>query len=179
MWVLVWCALLVLESAIQLLLARRGVHNLWLSYLFDPVTGATVLWALSCWQTSELARLTMRLAIVPFLVVLASLTIFFENTSFFSRAVQPTMALVGLFAAATTLISRSRASRGDLLGQDWFWVSAGIALYFGTFSMIGPLSALLIGSDVAMMTRAYELEAVLSIVAFLAIARGLTCPATT
>lgn len=176
-WVLVWCALLLAESGILLWLALHGVPNLWVTYFFTPVVGATVLWALSFWQTSDLARLTMRLAIVPFLAVWAALTIFFENTSSFSRAAAPLANLVGLYAAAYTLIARSRVSTGDLLRQDWFWVSAGMALYLGTFSMISPLSALLVGSDPVLMLRAYQFEAVLSIVAFLAIARGVTCPA--
>lgn len=178
-WVLAWSTLLVVESGVQLWLALRGIHNVWLSYVFSPVANATVLWALSCWQASDVARLTMRLAIVPLLAVWAVLTLAFEDTSSFSRAADPVAYLVGLFAAAFTLIGRSRVSTGDLLRQDWFWVSAGMALYLGTFSMVGPLSALLVGSDPALMMKAYEFEAVLSIVAFLAIARGMTCPPTT
>ena len=178
-WVLVWSALLLVESGTELWLAVRGVHNVWLSYVFSPAANATLLWALSCWQGSDLARLTMRLAIVPLLAAWAVLTLAFEDTSSFSRAADPLAYLVGLFAAAFTLIGRSRASTGDLLRQDWFWVSAGLALYTGTFSMVGPLSSLLVGSDPVLMSRAYQFQAVLSIVAFLAIARGMTCPATT
>ena len=87
--------------------------------------------------------------------------------------------LVGLSAAAYTLVARSRTATGDLLRQDWFWVSAGMALYLGTFSMIDPLSALLVGSDPVLMVRAYQFEAVLAVVAFLAIARGMTCTTAT
>jgi hypothetical protein len=178
-WVLVWCVILLTESGIQLWLAARGIHNLWLSYVFSPMAAATVLWALSCWQASEVARLTMRLTIVPLLIVWVMLTLAFENTSSFSRAADPLAYLVGLIAAAFTLVTRSRAATGDLLRQDWFWVSGGMALNLGTFSMIGPLSAQLAGSDPALMMKAYEFEAVLSIVAFLAIARGMMCPPTT
>lgn len=178
-WVLAWAALLLAESAIVYVLAMRGVHNLWLTYLFTPVSGAMVLWALSHWQRSEIARLTMRLAIAPFVAVLVALTVFFENTSSFSRAALPLSSLVGLYAAAYTLVARARVSTGDLLQQDWFWVSAGMALYLGTFSTVGPLSALLVGSDPVLMNWAYQFEAVLVIIAFLAIARGMTCPAAT
>jgi len=166
-WVLLWSALLLVH----------GVRNVWLSYIFSPAANATLLWALSCWQVSDLARLTMRLAIVPLLAVWAVLTLAFEDTSSFSRAADPLAYLVGLFAAAFTLIGRSRVSTSDLLRQDWFWVSAGLALYTGTFSMVGPLSALLVGSEPALMVKAYQFEAALSVVAFLAIARGVTCPA--
>jgi hypothetical protein len=178
-WVLVWSALLLVESGVSLWLALHQVHNIWLSYFFFPVASATALWALSCWQGSDLARLTMRLAIVPFLAVWVVLTLAFENTSSFSRAADPLAYLVGLLAATYTLIGRSRLHTGDLLRQDWVWVSAGMALYLGTYSMIGPLSALLAGSDPMLMDRAYQLEAALSIAAFLAIARGVTCPAAT
>jgi hypothetical protein len=43
--------------------------------------------------------------------------------------------------------------------------------------MIGPLSALLAGTDPALMLQAYQFEAALQIVAFVAITRGMTCPA--
>ena len=177
-WILAWSAVLFVESAIFLWLALRGIHNVWLSYLFSPVANAMVLWALSCWQVSDLARLTLRLAIIPTLAAWLVLTLAFEDTSSFSRAAEPLICLVGLLAAAATLVARSRTATGDLLQRDWFWVSAGLALYLGTFSTVGPLSAMLVGSDAVLMARAYEFQAALSVVAFLAIARGMWCAAT-
>lgn len=176
-WVLVWCAVLVVEGGTQAWLGTHGIRNLWLSYIFTPAAGAILLWALSCWQPGEVARITMRLAILPFLVVGGVLALAVDNTSSFSRAAEPLAYLVGLIAAAITLVARSRAATGDLLRQDWVWVSAGVALYTGTYSMIGPLSALLVGSDPVLLTRAYQFGAVLCIAAFLAIAKGMTCPA--
>jgi hypothetical protein len=176
-WMVVWSTLLFAESVITYALATRGIHNLWVPYLFTPVTAAAVLWALAWWQTSGVARLTIRLSIAPLLVVWLTLTLAFESASSFSRAADPLVQLVELSAAAYTLVVRSRAAAGDLLQQDWFWVSAGLVLYLGTFSMIGPLSALLARTDTVLMLRAYQFEAVLQILAFVAIARGMTCPA--
>jgi hypothetical protein len=178
-WILGWSLLLFGESLILFLLAARGIHNLWVPYLFTPVTTAILLWGLSLWQIRDVARLTMRLSIVPFLVTWAVVALAFDSTSSFSRAAQPLAYLVGLIAAAYTLVALSRAVTSDLLRQDWLWVSAGLVLYLGTFSMIGPLSSLLVGTDVLLMVRAYDFEAILSIVAFLAIARGLMLPAAT
>ena len=178
-WVLAWCAVLVIVDGAQLWLARRGVSNLWLTYVVTPVGGALALWALSCWQSGQLPRLTLRLAIVPFLLAWAVLTLAFESTSAFSTAAEPMANLVGLGAAAYTLLARGYRSTGELLRQDWFWVSAGMALYFGASSTVGPLSALLVGSSPDLMARAYEVKSVLVIVAFLAIARGMTCPTAT
>lgn len=173
-WIVTWCALNFLETAAMFALALRDVHNLWVPYLFEPLEGATLLWAFSCWQEGEVARLTMRLAIVPFVGVLVIVSLFLETTTFFSRAVGPLTSLVGLYAAASTLIAKSRVSTGDVLRQEWLWVGAGFALYFAVHSMVGPLSALLVG-DLPLFNLAYNLAAVLDVAAFLAIAWGFRC----
>ena len=175
-WVLAWCAVLVAADAASLWLASHNVRNLWLWYWLTPASGALVLWTCSFWQRGEVARLTFRLAIVPFLIVWSVLTLLVEDTSNFSRAAEPMNMLVGLGAAAFTLLARSRSASASLLRHDWFWVSAGMALYFGTSSAQGPLSALLVAGAPQLLDRAYELKAGLDIVAFLLITRGVTCP---
>ena len=72
---------------------------------------------------------------------------------------------------------RSHAARVPPLTQDWFWICAGVALYFGAWSAIGPLSLLLVSSAPALLARAYEVTAVVEICAMLAIARGMACRA--
>lgn len=178
-WILAWCAVLLVVDGVTVWLALHGIHNLWLFNFFTPASVAVVLWALSHWQTGDLSRLTMRLAIVPFLLVWTGLTLAVEDTSAFSRAADPMASIVGLGAAAFTLLARSRSASGALLRHDWFWVSAGIALYFGASSALAPLSALLVASAPQLLYRAYELKAGLDILAFLAIARGVTCPTET
>lgn len=178
-WLLVWCALLAGLDYTSLYLAMHGVHNLWTQYVFTPVSTALVLWALSGWQVGEVARMTMRYAIVPVLVLWAVLAAAFENASTFSRAAEPMAYLVCLVVAAYTLLVRSLHCKGDLLRQDWLWITAGLALYFGTWGAIAPLSALLAGSAPALLARVYQVQAVLGIGAMLAIARGVTCPAAT
>ena len=178
-WVLAWCAVLVAVDAASLWFASRDVHNLWLWYWLTPAGGAMVLWALSLWQRGEVARLAFRLAIVPFLVAWSVLTLAVEDTSAFSRAAGPMAKLVGLGAAAFTLLTRSHSASGSLLRHDWFWVSAGMALYFGVSSTLGPLSALLIGSSPRLLDQAYQLKSLLDVLAFLFIARGVTCKVAT
>jgi hypothetical protein len=177
-WVLAWCALLTACNVTQLWLGAQHVNNLWVSWVVNPLGGALVLWALSCWLTRELPRLTLRLMIVPFLAVWAVLALAFDRASRFSSAAEPLADLVCLGAAAYTLVARSRTSSSDLLRQDWFWVSAGMVLYFGTLATRSPLSALLVSSDPALLVRAYEVAAALCVVALLSITRGVTCPAS-
>lgn len=178
-WVLAWCGFLALVDAAGLWLAREGAANVVLLNFVLPLSAALVLLALSYWQTTELARLTFRMAIVPFLVAWALLTFAFKETSRFSGVAGPTANLVGLAAAAFTLLARSRRASAPLQRSDWFWVSGGMALYFGTATTLGPLSALLVGDAPRLMIRAYEIKSVLDVVAFVAVARGVTCPLRT
>lgn len=145
LWIVVWCGVLTACNAVTLWLGSRGVRNLWVAYVVIAAS-ALVLWALSFWQTGDTARLTLRVAVVPFLAVWAVLTVLVEDPSHFSRAAEPTAYLVCLAAAAYTLLTRSLGASAGLLRQEWFWVSAGLALYFGLWSAMGPLSALLVTS---------------------------------
>jgi hypothetical protein len=176
-WVAAWAGLLFAESGLQFVLSKFGIHNLWVGYVFTPLSAALVLWALSLWQLRRLARRTVRLAIPAALVAFAVLTFAFDNTSTFSRAAQPMMYLVCLGASAYTLVARSLAGTGDLLRQGWFWICAGVTLYSGTFGSLSPLSELLL-PDPTLFTRAYELAMALMLVAFLVIARGIALPET-
>jgi hypothetical protein len=178
-WVLLWCALLLAVDLVQRWLGAHRERNLWLGYVLTPVGGALALWALSCWQTRELSRLTLRFAIGPFLLVCLVLLLTVERTSDFSRVAQPVASLVCLCAAAFTLLVRSHEEPGSLVRQDWFWVSAGMALYFGVTVTIAPLSALLLGADLRQMVVAYEARAALEVVAFALIAVGMACPSET
>jgi len=178
-WVIAWCAVLILGDGLSLSLGLRRHANLFVANLSTPVAVALVLWALSIWQTGEVARLAFRLAIVPYLLAWTALTLAFDQIETFSRVADPMSNLVALGAAAFTLIARSRHVEGSLHRQDWFWITGGMALYFGTASALAPLSALIVGGSPALVIRAFEFKSALDVFAFLAIARGVTCPAAT
>jgi hypothetical protein len=178
-WLLAWCGVVATSDGLSLYLALHHTPNMWLAYVFTPLSTALVLWAISCWQARELSRLALRFAIVAVLVAWAVLTAAFENTSTFSRAAEPMANLVCLGAAAYTLVVRSHSASAPLLKQDWFWISAGLALYFATWSAVGPLSALLVASTPQLMPRVYDVQSALEIAAMLAITRGVMCPAAT
>ena len=177
-WILAWSGVLVFADALQLYLALHGVRNLWVGYM-GTVAGALVLWALSYWQLGITGRLTLRVATVLFLVVWVILTVAVEDTSSFSRAGSPMANTVCLMAAAYTLLARSFRSHRELWRQDWFWVSGGLALYFAIWSAIDLMRAQLFGHDFVLMSQLQQVGFVLNLVAFLAIARGVTCPAET
>jgi hypothetical protein len=173
-WVLGWTGALVFADVLQLLLALRGERNFWVGYV-ATVAGALVLWALSYWQVSETERLTLRVATALFLAAWIVLTLAFDDMSSLSRAGSPMANTVCLLASVWTLLARSLRHRGELLAQDWFWVSAGVAFYFALWSAIDLMRVLLFGRDMLLMAQLLQVGFALNIVAFLAIARGVTC----
>jgi hypothetical protein len=175
-WVAAWVAYLLAIDLLAASFAIRRVPNLWINYVLMPVSVGLALWALSLWQANEVWRLTFRIAIVPLLLAWGILTLALEDTSTFSRAAEPMVKLVTLGAAAFTLLSGSLAQRGDLLRQDWFWISAGMVLYFGSGATLGPVSALLKVSPPQLLTFVYVVWTSISSLSFLLIAKGMACP---
>jgi hypothetical protein len=175
-WVTAWVAYLLAIDLIGVSLAALGIHNLWISYFLMPVSVGVALWALSLWQSTELWRLTLRIAIVPLLLAWGILTLVVEDTSGFSSAAEPMVKLVTLGAAAFTLLAGSLSRRGDLLRQDWFWISAGMVLYFGSGATLGPVSSLLVSRAPELLTLVYGVWALVGSAAFLLVAKGMACP---
>jgi hypothetical protein len=177
-WLLVWCGFLFAMDVYQFWMGLHGEHNLWLWYVSSPVSVALLLWTLSYWQVDDVWRLTYRLAIVPFLAVWGTLTLLVDDTSTFSDASFPLAKLIALAAAAIVLIARSYRSATAVWRQDWFWITGGMTLYFGTSAALSPLGAMLMPAHAALFVSALQFKAFLDVVAFLLITRGVLCPAT-
>jgi hypothetical protein len=177
-WVTAWVAYGLAIDLVAASFAMRGLPNLWTGYFLMPVSVGLALWALSLWHTNEVWRLTFRIAIVPLLLVWGILTLALEDTSSFSKAAEPMVKLVTLAAAAFTLLSGSLSRRGDLLRQDWFWISAGMVLYFGCGATLGPVSALLNARAPQLLMLVYSVWTLMGSFAFLLIAKGMACRPT-
>ena len=173
-WVLAWTVLLAVEGIVGIGLASRGINNHWLRYVAMPADGALILWAVSLWQMRAPPARALRVAIPVFLALWTVLVTAVETTRPFSTVAEPLVSLICLGAAAFTLVARSVEEREPLVRQDWFWTCGGLTLYFGSLTTLGPLAALL-GGTLTLLARAYELKSVVDVVAFLAIARGITC----
>ena len=174
-WVAAWCGVLVVGDMVQLALGLRDVNNHWVPYVTIPVAGVIILLALAKWQERQIPRLTFQVAVPLFLVTWGLLALFVENPGTFSTAADPVYSLLGLGAAVYTLVSRSADEPEPLARQDWFWICGGLALYFGTASTLGPVAAFLLNEHPVLVIRAYEAKSATDVLAFLAIAKGITC----
>jgi len=171
-----WSFFIVAATVGSRLVLSRDHTNLWTSYLIDPVEGVLALTAIAQLQTRTLLRTAIIAAIPASVVAFALLVLLVENTSSFSRVSSPMYALLCLAAALVTLTSRAIDEPDSLLRQDWFWFTGGMALYFGAFAALTPLGFVLVHTRPDLVLRAYDVYALATIVAFLAIGVGMLCP---
>lgn len=175
-WVAAWALLLVVNDLTQLAFALSGRHNLGIRYLVGPVETGVVLIALSLWHGDSVARLALRVAVPVFTLIWILLVAFVERTDTFGLVTGPLQALVLLVASLGTLLLRVRTQEGGLSQEDWFWVCAGLSLWYGTSAALEPLSRLLVAEHPSVVSSAYQVKAVVDILASLIIARGMLCP---
>jgi hypothetical protein len=176
-WTIVWCLSLVVHEAAAVVASLRWGSNMWVGYVFRPLTGAVVLWMLSLWQTGNTARLALRAAIPLFMLLSVVLTLTVEDANTFSRFVGPYHALVLVLAAAWTFVARSLSESGPLARQDWFWAVGGVLLYYGTYTALQPVAAFLLASDREdLVHAAFNLKAAMDVLAFAAVTGALFCP---
>ena len=173
-WVLLWSAFLVALSGFTLALALQRRNNHWLRYFITPVSTALILWALAWWQLTPLAVLAIRLLIPLLVIVWVPIVLTIEDTQTFSLLAEPFAGLVILATAIFTLAARALRESGTLARQDWFWVTLGVALYYGAVVALPPMSYWLWERHPELVVRAYQVNALVEILAFLAIAWGVT-----
>ncbi|MFI5208521.1 MAG: hypothetical protein ACHQU8_08390 [Gemmatimonadales bacterium] len=175
-WVVIWCGLYVAQNAVSIPLALTHHNNHWTTYVFVPLQGAAILWALSLWQLSQLARLTVRASIPGFVLAWLLLVLLVEDTNNFSSIAEPVYSLLSLSAALYTLVTRSADATESLLREDWFWICAGLSLHFGALIFLTPLGAALVRTNPEIILRALNVRAVVNVAAFVLITCGLLCP---
>lgn len=174
-WLLVWCAFMTVVSAVEVATSRRGINNHWLAYVSLPVGVALLLWMLSLWQRSQVAALTLRVAIPLLLLASLVLTRAEEDTTGFSNVVQPMASLIALAALAWTLVTRTAGETEPLLRQGWFWICGGLAIYFGLLATLSPFAGLVLHDDPALVVRAYKVAGFLMVLSAVAMAQGVLC----
>ncbi|HEV8613840.1 MAG TPA: hypothetical protein VGQ73_10015 [Gemmatimonadales bacterium] len=174
-WILGWCGFLMATTLVVLWLARHNRNNHWLTYLSTPIAGGIALWSLSLWQTSAVAKLAFRL-LVPLLGVTWAALLLIENTKTFSLVAEPFAGLLVLGGAIYTLVTNTFRETGTLHQFDWLWIGLGLALYSGLGVALPPTAHWLLARHPELVVSAYKVRAWFEIAAFLAIARGMTCP---
>lgn len=166
----------VVVTILQLVIAQSRRSNLWLSYITLPLEVALVVWALAYWQPTRALRRRFYWGIAAVFAAQV-LLLPLEDLTGFSKFSGPVLGLMGLGASLFTLVPNAIDETEALWRQDWFWVTAGFALYFGSLATIMPLANLLVGDRSDLVLRAWQLFTVAGITANTMVAIGMVCPA--
>lgn len=168
-------AVMFVQDAAGWWMAERNIGNLWVSHVGTPLQTLLLLFALAEWQTGESERRAVRFAAVGFLLVYLVLVAAVEDPRAFSRFARPLQAILVVSVAAWTMVRRTVTTFESPLAAPWFWVSAGLLLYFGSGAVLGPVSNLLMRTSPDLVRIAYVVKALVNIVAYLLVARGILC----
>lgn len=168
-------AVMFVQDAVGWWMAENDVNNLLVSHVGTPLQTLLLLFALADWQAGETGRRAVRIAAIGFLAVWGILLVAVEDPRAFSRFTQPLQAILIVSVAAWTMVQRTVRSFESPLEEPWFWVTSGLLLYFGTGAVLGPVSNLLVRTAPELVMTAYVGKAVVNIVAYLLVARGMLC----
>lgn len=168
-------AVMFAQDVVMWWMAERRQNNLWLTYFGVVVRVSLLLPALAHWQVTETERRAVRLAAVAFLPVWLVLFLVAEDPRSFSRFIHPIEALLLVAVAAGTLVRRSTQTLESPTAEPWFWIGSGLLLYYGPGVVLSPASRLLLMSSPELMMMAYNTKIAISIVAYLLVARGMSC----
>jgi hypothetical protein len=168
-------AVMFVQDAAGWWMAERNVNNLWIGHVGRPLQTLLLLFAFSEWQMGDTERRAVRLAGLGFLLLWVALLAGFEDPRAFSRFGQPLQAILVVSVVAWTMVRRTALTFEAPLAEPWFWVGAGLLLYFGSSAVVGPVSRLLLPSGAELVRLVYFVKAIVNIVAYLLVARGVLC----
>jgi hypothetical protein len=172
-WVAAWCVIaLALDATMS---AFTHTNNLWVTYLVGPLMGSAALYAMARWQRDDVAAITIRMTVPLALAVWLVALLRLEDVQSFSLLVDPMYSVLCLGVALFTLGRRGLLEDAPLVGQDWFWICGGFALYYGKAAAASPLGALLVASRPDIVRGALTLMAGTDIVAYLFLLMGILC----
>lgn len=175
-WIMLWCILYLLANAVAEILVRHQLYNHPVTYFEVPAQGAVILWGLSLWQLTPTSRMTMRFLIPLLLVCWIPLVVLFEDIHAPSSVAEPVYCILALGAAAYTLVTRSLDETEPLLRQDWFWICVGMSIHFAAIAVLTPIARRYMETNVLLVTRAYQVRAVVNVLGFILITVGMLCP---
>jgi hypothetical protein len=177
--VAIWLVLLALMdvSGLAWTFWLKLGNNHAITYIFAPVQGAVLLWAISLWQVRPVLRTTVRLLIPLLLAWWAANIALIENLDSFSVVGSPVYHLIALSAALLALVTRARDAEEPLLRADWLWILVGIALFFAANASVTIVQGVAIEAmDYPLAARAGVLKSIIDVVALLVMTGGFLWP---
>jgi hypothetical protein len=174
----IFAAYLVLELLVSVagfVLGRLGIRNLWLSDVVVPVETALIVRAFGAWQVDHRLQVILRRC-APLMLLFWLPPLFgWETRGDFSIAVDSVQGIVCVAVAAYTVVRRFLEAAGPSADRDWFWIGAGVMLYFATYALINPLSNYLIKYSTQTVLAVFAVRGGMQVVANILYYLGMRC----
>ncbi len=156
-----------IQSDVALAVARLWGPNRWVTWITHPVEVALTLWMLREMLAARSSRRWYTLA-MP-LVLLASLVstlLVSDPVTGFDGLIGPFLSLVALIATLHTALGRTLQERNVLPAQDWFWLCAGLALFWLQYVAIDAFTIAVLDQHRDWAIIAYQARAAILPIAF-------------
>jgi hypothetical protein len=168
------CLTFLFSDVAMLIVHAIWWFNLWVTWFTQPMEVALTLWLLSHWQPSGLAR-TYRVAILVMLAAWAVLLVLTQPSVTFDQYIGPLLSLVALVGSLHTLVRRTLESRGLLPGQDWFWICAGLSLFWLLYVPVDAFVEATFGTDESLAALVHNIRTGIMPVPFFLMTWGVLC----
>jgi hypothetical protein len=178
-WMTGYLGLEFVVEAVSYALGKLHVHNLWLLGYSLPVETALLIRVLAEWQVDERSRRAARWLSGLCLLFMIPTVLSLEPTDNFSTYRESAQGILCLAVAAYTVVRRSLEGPDGAARQDWFWISAGIMLYFGAYGLLNPLARILLrGNSLGLLYAVFAVRGMLQTVTNLLYLIGMRCQTT-
>jgi hypothetical protein len=169
------CLAFLLSDVAMLIVHAIWRYNLWVTWFTQPLEVALTLWLLSYWQPVIRLSRIYRNVIPVAAAATAILLVVTDPSVTFDEYIGPLLSLVALVGSLHTLVHRSLRSRGLLPSQDWFWICAGLSLFWLLYVPVDAFVEATFGRDEALAALVHIIRTGLMPVPFLLMTWGVLC----
>jgi hypothetical protein len=165
----------LIAGLFEILLASKGINNLWIFHYFTPIEYALLMFMFYSWnQRSPVGKLI--LYSIPIFIGLWLMGSFWlaNPADTFSYA-YPVSEVLLVLVSSYTLIRIERLEKSSLLDMPEFWASSGTLIYFGGTIVWSSLNSPLLHTSLEIMRLAWSTQSVANILANLLYAGAFLC----
>lgn len=145
-------------EVISFILGRMGRTNIWVAHIVMPIEAMIIVYTFAAWQVDRSTHLWLSRAAPLMLLFWVPAVLGWEPLNDFNIGTDSMEAIICLAVAAYTVVRRFFEDDGPAVDRDWFWIGAGVMLYFATSALMLPLIGYLskVSRDTAIATLSVQ-----------------------
>ena len=171
----VYFVLCSMVTIIQVLLAMKGMNNLWTAQFFCPIQFALLMYVFYAWNRQSKAAALIGYSIPVFVVGWCLSAFLLSNPAYTLTYADPISAAAFVLVSSYTLLTLDRHDDSSVTDLPEFWVSSATIMYFGGTLVFSSLQTSILRASIQTMQLAWALQAVVNILANLLYAGGFLC----